>query len=189
MIQKLSFGKIEFIFKRIVGLIQRLNPRYQLSLDHDYFDIKEKDRKYRFKSFGDHSFPEFTFKQIKFNESILFTVNPHDLIKIAEKNSVQENLKSLLKIEELLRNNKYKLSNTYGSNIFSGDEICDNPLLADQIEKMDLFKIAYNTGFERGRKLSKFLTHEAKKENSANNIVELKVLSKTNSTNNKHSVE
>lgn len=175
MTQKQSFGKIKSIFKRIVGFIQRLNPRYQLSLDHDYFDIKERDIKYRFKSFGDHSFPEFTFKQIKFNENILFTVNPHDLIKIAEKNSIQESLNALLKIEELLRNNKYKLSNTYGSNIFTGDEICDNPLLADQIGKMDLFRIAYNTGFERGRKLSKFLTYEAKKENSVNNIVELRI--------------
>ncbi len=173
MLLKQKFGKI---FKKINMFFSIIIPRYQLSFDDDYYDINEKNRKYRFKSFGDHSFPEFTFKEIKYNSSVLFSVNPHDLIKIAEKNYIQEHLKTQFKIDEFLRNNLYKLSNEHGSNTFSGDEICDNPLLVDQIVKIDLFKIAYNTGFERGRKLSKLLNHENKNINLENKVVELRCL-------------
>lgn len=174
MLQKQNFLKIKSLFKRLRIFFSSFNPRYQLSYDDDYFDINGKDIKYRFKSFGDHYFPEFTFKEIKYNSSILFTINPHDLIKISIKNYVQEYTKTHLKIVEILRNNLYKLSNEQGSNMFSGDEICDNPILAEQIVKNDLFKIAYNTGFERGRNLSKLLNKENKNNTSANNIVELK---------------
>lgn len=180
MSPKQGCGKIKYLTKRITMFFRMLNPRYQLSLDHDYFDINEKDRKYRFKLFGDHSFPEFTFKQIKFNENILFTINPSDLINISEKNYIQESSKHLLRIDEFLRNNTYKMSNSDGSNIFTGDEICDNPLLAEQIVKNDLFKIAYNTGFERGRKLSKLVSHEAKQERQEHNVIQFKDISKPN---------
>lgn len=177
MLLKQKFGKI---FKIISVFFSTINPRYQLSFDDDYYDIKEKNRKYRFKSFGDYSFPEFTFKEIKCNSSLLFSINPYDLIKIAEKNYIQKYLKTQLKIDEFLRNNLYKLSNEHGSNTFSGDEICNNPLLVDQIVKSDLFKIAYNTGFERGRKISKLVNHENKNINLENKVVELKCF-----TNNK----
>ncbi|MGC1183160.1 hypothetical protein [Legionella sp.] len=170
MLQKQKFGKIRSFFKKINIIFSIINPRYQLSFDDDYFDLKEKERKYRFKSFGDHSFPEFTFKEIKYNTSVLFTINPHDLIKVSEKNYIQEHLKHQLKIDEFLRNNLYKLSNEYGSNTFSGDEICDNPLLIDQIVKSDLFKIAYNTGFERGRKLSKIVNQDNEKNDKGKDI-------------------
>ncbi|WP_028389169.1 hypothetical protein [Legionella fairfieldensis] len=179
MLQNQGFGIINSILKILKKLnifFSRFNPRYQLSLDDYYYDIKEKKIKYRFKSFGDHSFPVFTFKEIKYNSSILFSINPYDLIKIAENNHMQQQLKNQLKIDEFLRNNLYKLSNEEDSNTFSGDEICDNPLLSDKIIKSDLFKIAYNTGFERGRKISKLVINETKDDNIEHNIVQLKCL-------------
>lgn len=176
MSQKQNIGIIKTILKKINKFFIRINPRYQLSFDDDYWDNKEKERKYRFKSFGDHGFPEFTFKQIKLDASILCSINPHDLIKISEKNYYQESSKSLLRIEEFLQNNEYKVSNNSYSNILSGEEICDNPLLFEQITKNDLFKIAYNTGFKRGRKLSKLIFSEQKLEANKNNVLKLKVI-------------
>ena len=164
------------MFLKIKLFFLRLIPRYQLSYDNKYFNVKDKNIKYRFKSFGDHSFPEFSFKEIKYNEDVLFAVNPYDLIKITEINSNYEYLKNQLKIDEILRNNLYKLSNEIDSNIFSGDEICENPLLIDQIVKSDLFKIAYNTGFNRGRKLSKIITPEDVCTRDEKNIVKLKCI-------------
>ena len=174
MKQKQNVGKIKKIIKYLSIFFQNINPRYQLSLDGDYYDIKEKDRKYRFKSFGEPSFPEFTFNQIKFKDDILFSINPHDVMKISAKNYIQENSKQLLRIDEFLRNNLYKMSNVEGSNIFSGDEICDNPLLIDQIVKNDLFKIAYQTGFERGRRFSKIFNDELHQNKIENNVVHLR---------------
>lgn len=174
MLPKPKFLKTSFIVNKIKLFFSLINPRYQLSFDDDYFDIKEKTRKYRFKSFGDHSFPEFTFNEIKQNINVLYAINPHDLMKITEKNYIEELSTNQFKIMEIMRNNFYKLSNAVDSNTFSGDEICDNPLLFDQIAKSDLFKIAYNTGFDRGRKLSKMIIQENHHTNFENNVVTLK---------------
>lgn len=178
MLQKQRFGRTKSLVNKIKLIFSVISPRYQLSLDDDYIDIKEKSWKYRFKSFGDHSFPEFTFNEMKYNTSILYAVNPEDLIKITEKNYAQEFTKNQLKIDEIMRSNIYKLSNCEGSNTFSGDEICDNPLLAEQIVKMDLFKIAYNTGFEKGRRLSKMIMQENKNTHFEDNVISLKCLVK-----------
>lgn len=170
------------LIKKIKSFFARINPRYQLSLDDDYFDIKKKEIKYRFKAFGDHGFPEFTFNHIKYNQDVLFAIHPSDLIKISEKNYIQKHLKYQLKIDEFLRNNKYRLRNDYGANIFSGEEICDNPLLADQIVKSDLYKIAYNTGFERGRRLSKLATHKHNEQKE--NVIKLHCIKDNNLSEN-----
>ena len=174
MLQKQSYGKIKLFFKKINSFFSNIIPKYQLSFDNDYFSVKEKEQKYRFKSFGDHAFPEFTFKEIKYTPNILYSINPYDLIKITEKNYLQEYLENQLKIDEYLRGNLYKLSNKEGTNVFSGDEICDNPLLMEQLFKNDLFKIAYNTGFERGRKLFKLINQEDNIATKEKNIIELK---------------
>lgn len=173
MLQKHDFGKIKVYLKRFFNELRKFNPRYQLSLDHDYFDVKNNARKYKFKSFGDHGFPAFTFRELKYNEKLLFNINPYDLIKISEKNYSEENLKLLFRVDELLRNNQYKLRNANGTHIFSGEDICNNPLLAEQIEKKALFKIAYNTGFERGRKLAKVIDATLKEHVSTSNVVKL----------------
>lgn len=161
MIRKLS-GLINF-FKKIFRLQKQrsiFNPRYQLSFDDDYFNLKKKARIYRFKSYGDFHFPEFTYEEIKTNKDILYSINPSDLLKISKKN-FNENIQiNSIRIEEILQDNQYKLTRHDESNFFSGDEVCDNPALIEQLMKLDLFKIAYNTGFERGRKITKLLLQE-----------------------------
>jgi hypothetical protein len=51
-----------------------------------------------------------------------------------------------------LRNNTYKISDGKSESIFSGEEFCENTVLIEKTNKIDLYKIAYATGFKKGRK-------------------------------------
>lgn len=67
----------------------------------------------------------------------------------------------MLCIAEILRDNRYKLSDSSADEILSGDEICDNILLMEKIKNIDLYKIAYNTGFNHGRQLAREISKKA----------------------------
>ena len=85
----------------------------------------------------------------------MYDIHPADLMKITIEDYVISQKKNTLNIAEILRDNKYKLLNSYAEEILSGDEICDNILLIEKIKNIDLYKIAYNTGFNHGRQLAR----------------------------------
>ncbi|KAF3998409.1 hypothetical protein [Glaciimonas immobilis] len=58
------------------------------------------------------------------------------------------------KIKEILRNNFYKISNNATEEIYSGDYICKNIDIFNHLSVSDICKIAYITGFNKGRRIS-----------------------------------
>jgi hypothetical protein len=156
-----------------------LHPRYQLALDSNKYDIKSKSFNYLFKSYGDHTFITFTYQDIKNNKQILFSINPQDLITISINEHINTQKTTMLRISEILRDNKYLISDDDSHQIFDGEEICDNVLLLERINNLDLYKIAYSTGFKLGRSLTKSLTSQHKEmHNNPNNIVKLNIVEK-----------
>jgi hypothetical protein len=122
-------------FKFAMSLFKKIRPRYLLSLDSQFFSLPKKTRGYRFKVFGEHTFPKLTFDDIKNDKRILCDIHPSDLLKIATEEYIISQKESMLRVSEILRDNKYKLSDSDSEQIFSGDEICDNILLIEKITK------------------------------------------------------
>lgn len=164
------------LIKKISQFFEKSRPRYLLSLDSQFYSLSQKSFVYRFKVFGEHTFAKFTFGDIKNDKSILYDVHPSDLIKIAIGEYVRSQKGSLLSIIEILRDNKYKLSANDSEEILSGDEICDNILLIEKIKNIDLYKIAYNTGFNHGRQLGREISKKTNLENDCNNVIGLQVI-------------
>ena len=145
---------VKMLFNKLLtGIKKYYFPRYNLSLDSEFFNPDFKKMVYRFKIYNNHSFAKFTFDDIMTNHNLTFDINPYDLLKIALREESLKKSGEQLKILEIQRNNQYKLANGLGKNIFSGDEICSNPLLIDQIRPIDIYKIAFNTGFAHGRQV------------------------------------
>lgn len=159
-----------------LNLFKKMKPRYQLSLDSHYYNLSNKSIVYRFKVYGEHTFPKFTFEDIKNNKDILYDINPIDLIKISIDDYIVSQKKSMLKITEILRDNKYKLSDSNNEEILSGDEICDNILIIERIKNIDLYKIVYNTGFNHGKQLAREIIKDS--VDTRRNLVKFQVLDK-----------
>lgn len=151
---------MKFINKILIFL-KKIKPRYLLSLDSQFYNLSQKEIVYRFKVYGEHTFPKFTFDDIKKDKDILYDVHPIDLMKMTIDDHVLSQKKAMFTIAEFLRNNKYKLSNSYTEEILSGDEVCDNILLIEKIKHIDLYKIAYNTGFNHGRQITRQVSRKA----------------------------
>lgn len=173
---KQKFGIIKKFIRRIFSYLNSLHPKYNLSLDHDFYDFESKEIIYFFKVFGDHSFVQFTFDDIKNDMNILQNIAPFDLIKIVEQETIHRQKRNLIKIKEHLRNNQYKIIDNLITTVLSGDEICENVILMNRMEHMDLYKIAYNTGFIRGRSFAKTLSKEIQERKSADNPVKLELV-------------
>ncbi|MBV9576359.1 MAG: hypothetical protein JO149_07020 [Gammaproteobacteria bacterium] len=162
------------IIKIIFRLLRKINPRYQLSLDSHFYNLSTKEIVYRFKVFGEHTFPKFTFQDIKNNKRLMYDINPIDLMKITIDDYIDSQRKSMLKITEILRDNKYRLSDSNSNEIFSGEEICDNVLLMEKIKNIDLYKIVYSTAFKHGRQFSKEIIQQSTNNKWNENIFPLK---------------
>lgn len=148
------------LISKLFLLKKNLFPRYRLTLDPldtCSFDIKAKKTIYRFKVFNEFNPIHLSYDDIKSNNNYLYEINPHDLIKI----SAMEREKSLnshqLFLTEILRNNTFKIKDGEAEEIFTGNEICSNPLLIDRMKGIDIYKIAFATGFSNGREFSKDL--------------------------------
>jgi hypothetical protein len=161
-------GTIIGFFKKI---FKASNPRYHLSLDGNYYDIKLKKIIYRFKVFGDHSFIKFSFDDIKKSQQLLYDIHPNDLINIVWMDSDQRERRTRIKIKEMLRNNHYKLHSELYEETISGDDVCENPILMQQIRSIDLYKISYNTGFIHGRSFSKKIVETANSKEEVSNVI------------------
>jgi hypothetical protein len=153
--QQLKCGSTMKLIGRVLRFFKKIRPRYFLSLDSHFYSLSKKDIVYRFKVFGEHTFPKFTFDDIKNDKNLLYDIHPTDLMKITIDDYVTLQKKSMLSISEILRDNRYRLSDSNTDEILSGDEICDNILLIEKIKNIDLYKIAYNTGFNHGRQLAR----------------------------------
>jgi hypothetical protein len=164
-------------FGRILHFLKNIKPRYLLSLDSQFYNISQRKIVYRFKVFGEHTFPKFTFDDIKNDNNILHDIHPTDLMKITVDNYVVSQKNSLLSISEILRENKYKLTTNESEAILSGDEICENILLIEKIKNIDLYKIAYNTGFNHGRQLAREISKKTSiKDNYSDNVLTLQII-------------
>ena len=58
---------------------KKIKPRYFLSLDSQFYSLSQKSTVYRFKVYGEHTFPKFTFHDIKNDKDILYDIHPADL--------------------------------------------------------------------------------------------------------------
>lgn len=145
---------------KLLKWLMDIKPRYTLSLDDKTYNEQNRTIEYRFKTFGEHTFPVFSHKDIMSKKQILFSIHPLDLIDITLIEKEQFEHKNSYRIAECLRKNSYKIKNSYSEKILTGKEICETPDLLEQINSLDVYKIAYNTGFLDGRRLSQQLISE-----------------------------
>lgn len=106
------------------------------------------------KQYGSHDYINVTYFDMLNNSGILSAINPVHLmdIHLHEYLLKQENEK--YHITETLRNNQYKIANTKIGEIYSGEHICRNVDMFSNIAHADLCKIAYQSGFIKGRRTS-----------------------------------
>jgi len=168
------------LISSILHFFKQIRPRYLLSLDSHFYSLSKKDIVYRFKVFGEHTFLKFTFEDIKNDKSLLYDIHPMDLMKITIDDYVVSQKRSMLIISEILRDNRYILSDANTEETLSGDEICDNVLLIEKIKNIDVYKIAYNTGFNHGRQLAREISKKSSADSSCQNIVALQVVERGN---------
>ena len=154
-----------------------LKPRYLLSLDEKLYNDQKKSNEYRFKAFGEHNFPVFNYNDILKNKNILYSINPHGLIEIVIDNHINEEKKSQFKVIEHLRGNKYRLKSSYLDKVLEGIEICASPALLEKINPLNVYQIAYNTGFIDGRAVSKELMTNMESHHEPRKITKLKIVS------------
>lgn len=165
------------LIKKIILFLKKKIPRYFLSLDSYYYCLSKNTTIYRFKIYGEHTFPKFTFDNIKSNNNLLYDINPMDLMKITINDYIASQRKTRFTVLEMLRDNKYKLSNNNVEEIVSGDEVYHNILLIEKIKNIDLYKIAYNTGLHHGRQIAKEISQNVSSEDLCNkNVVMLQVI-------------
>lgn len=173
MKQKQKFLIFKKIYNFFKFFLKQIHPRYQLALDHSEYEMTLKRNVYCFKSFGDHSFLKLTFEQIKSDSDLLYAINPHDLMRIFSDETLLEQKSNQFRVSEILRDNKFILTSGENRQTFSGEEICDNVLLIEKINNIDLYKIAYNTGFNQGRQVSKIVHKKQKEKHQSGNILKL----------------
>lgn len=139
-------------FKKVVSFF---NPRYSLALDSHECNKKNCRFYYRFKIYGFHGFLKLTFHEIKESKNIIFSINPYDLLWIIDNETKQSESLRKFKITETLRNDTYKLSSIEDEFFISGNDLFNNLSLIEKMNSLDVYKIAYNTGFLHGRRFTK----------------------------------
>ena len=174
------FGRNLYMLIRFYHWLKKVTPRYLLSLDEKLYNNHSKTNDYRFKSFGEHNFPVFNYNDIIKNKNICYSINPYELIEISIDNHINEEKKKQFNITEFLRGNKYRLHNSYLNQVLSGEEICESPALLEKISQLDVYKIAYNTGFIAGRIFSKKLVADLEESREKPKIAKLKIVSRNN---------
>jgi hypothetical protein len=130
---------------------------------------------YRFKVFGEHTFIKLSFDDIKNDRNLLYNIHPNDLIQITIDNYINRQQKSTLKIAEILRDNKYKIFDSEIEEIISGDDICDNIAILNKMNNIDLYKVAYNTGFIHGKSVARKIIKNSNYD-TKNKVISLQVI-------------
>jgi len=158
--------------------LKGIKPRYFLSLDNKIYNEGTKLNSYRFKSFGEHNFPVFNYNDIMKNKDILYSINPADLVGISVDNYINEENNNQFIISEYLRGNKYRIFNSYYNDVLTGEEICQSPALLQKISSLDVYKIAYSTGFIDGRSFSKKILSDLESVHEKVSVTQLRIVPK-----------
>lgn len=143
-------------------LISVFNPPYQLALSDKNLDKEAGYTIYIFKQYGGHEYIKLTYSDILNNSNILSAVNPIHLMDIHLHEYLLKQETEKYHITETLRENKYKIANLKTEEIYSGEYICRNADMFSSISHVDLCKIAYQSGFVKGRKMSKVISNLVK---------------------------
>lgn len=135
------------------------SPSYSYTLDLSFENTKEKI--WTFKEFGTHTYVRKTWDQLK-DSDFLKEVNPKDICYIIENEIKRKEVEKTYHISEESRNNKWTL--TKGEvkiNVSGYDFVKDKNLIA-HTGSIDAVKIAYLTGFFKGRESSaQIITNKA----------------------------
>ena len=145
-------------------LISVFNPPYQLALSDKTFDKEVGYTIYIFKQYGSHDYIKVSYADILSNHSILSAINPINLMDIHLHEYLLKQEMEKYHISESLRDNQYKIANMKTEEIYSGDHICRNVDMFCSISHTDLCKIAYQSGFIKGRKMSQVINNLLKEK-------------------------
>lgn len=167
------------LFKRIIAFLRKsYNPRYQLILIDK--KIIDNDCVYIFNLHGSHEFFELTYSDIVNNECFLTLIHPKNLLLIEKENSKLKIQNKKLSIYSEKGRNEYEIKNKYNKFTYSGDYIIKNIDHFFDLDIKDAVLIAYNTGLDNGRNISKKLYSEINllktksREENKNNVINLK---------------
>lgn len=130
------------------------DPPYQLTLSDKFFDKSKNKNLYVFKQYGSHDFVKITYPDIVNNKNIIRAINPMNLMDIHLNEYLSKIESDELQVVEYLRGNKYKISNGDVEGVYSGENICKNINMFPGMSAADICKIAYASGFTKGRKVS-----------------------------------
>ncbi|KUM01998.1 hypothetical protein KIF53_14360 [Chromobacterium subtsugae] len=135
----------------IVGIF---NPPYQLSLCEILPGRQGGGTVYVFKQYGTHDIVKLSHKDIIGNVQILAAINPKDLIGIALYENNLKEAAGECQVLETIRGNQYRIASHGREEVYSGESICGNLDLFQRLPPHEICKIAYETGFSKGRKVS-----------------------------------
>lgn len=135
---------------------------------------------YVFKQYGTHECYAFKYQEILKNKNILFSINPVDMIDVHKHEFFAKYRSTECYVLEMLPHNTYKIIGGNNSFIYSGEYIFNNIDMFENMCRHDLAKISYETGFCKGRKLSKDIaeaiveTERKLVAQSKSNIIQIK---------------
>lgn len=142
---------IDVLVKFTGFIIDIFSPPYLYTLDRNHIN---KHGGWLFKEFGTHTYIVKTWKQMQFGDFIK-EVNPKDLYYIAEMEAMEIIKKKNLRIIEEKRNGTFVLS-CGGSKInVTGADFLNNNELINKTNSQDAIRIAYLSGFRKGREISR----------------------------------
>lgn len=172
------------MFSRIKDFIRKYyKPRYLFQLDTIQIEKNQSENIYIFKMYGSSAFIKYSFDEIDNNTSLKILIAPDDLIRIYLNEERKKYDYARYKIKESIRGNHYLLSRENEKVKLSGEDFCNDVQQITATNSLDVFKIAYETGFQAGRKTTKLFqievenfTHEVNTLKSTN-VVKLDVIS------------
>ena len=139
-------------FKQWSALV--FDPPYQLTLSDKIVDKLTNKSLYVFKQYGSHDFVKITYVDIVNNKSLIQAINPVNLMDIHLNEYLSKIESNEHQVVEYLRGDKYKISNGNFEEVYSGESICKNIDMFRGMSVGDVCKIAYASGFTKGRKVS-----------------------------------
>lgn len=160
--------KIKNYLEKFISFLKKTyNPRYQLEL----VDKKTKENQlfYIFKFYGSHECIELNYEQIINNDCFLTLIHPKKLIFMEKENYSFQLANKKLFIYSEIGNNENEIKNRYNKHTYTGDYILKNIDYFPDLDIKDATLIAYNTGLNEGRSLSKKINEEIKLHNKPKN--------------------
>ena len=165
------------MLKFLKNIFTLKTPRYLYKLDQAEFNERTHKYTYVFKMYGGHEFLKRDFAAIKSNRDLRMSINPDDLIFIYKKEQLRNIVNMQYRIVVTHANNWYTIQNIQDYKKLSGNDICSSPDLIKEMSPLDVFKIAYETGFRHGQAVKSKATNITKiaESDKTSNVTSLKV--------------